>query len=98
MPEDPDPKDGSPANNDTLPEGAVSAVDAQTLRDSHAAELLSLNEQLTKAGEEGAKALAAKEAAEAKVRSFGCLILIPDKISASGMLGVTNVASGNNFS
>ena len=62
-----DPKDPGSGNTGTLPEGAVSASDAQTLRDSHEAELRSVNEKLTNANEDGAKALAAKEAAEAKV-------------------------------
>jgi len=62
-----DPKDPGSGNTGTLPEGAVSAADAQTLRDTHEVELRSLNEKLVTANEDGAKALAAKEAAEAKV-------------------------------
>lgn len=67
---DPDPSGtDSPGsvNTGTLPEGAVSASDAQALRSTHEVELRGVNEKLTLANEEVAKALAAKEAAEAKV-------------------------------
>lgn len=65
---DPSGTEGSGSgNNGTLPEGAVSAADAQALRGTHEVELRGVNEKLTLANEEVAKALAAKEAAEAKV-------------------------------
>ena len=71
MPEDNNGENGSNPNNDTLPEGAVSAADAQTLRDTHGAELRSLNEKIAKVTEDGASVLAARDAAEARVEEFG---------------------------
>ncbi len=69
-----DPSGGSgdpPANNDTLPVGAVSAADAENLKTTHAAELRGLREEITilkSSTEDGATVLAAKEAAEARVK------------------------------
>ncbi len=62
---------GTNPNNDTLPEGAVSAADAQVLRDTHEAELRSRDEIIAKVNEDGTSVLAAKEAAEARVKEYG---------------------------
>lgn len=60
-----------PANNDKLPTGALSAADTESLKTAHTAELHTLSEEITnlkQGAEEGATVLAAREAAEARVR------------------------------
>jgi len=65
-----DPHGAGSANTGT-PNGAVSAVELQTLKETHEAELRERDEKITKLSEDVTEGRTAKEAAEAKLTELG---------------------------
>jgi len=70
-----DPPGSDSAKNDA-PNGAVSAADIQTMKESHEAELRDRDDKITKLSEDVTEGRTAREAAEAKLTELGASLEI----------------------